>query len=160
MLSTYVTHNYQYTHMHTHTHTHDHPFLLPPGKLLRSMVSCTGSQFCGFGLAETKNRAITLMETLESQLDLPRNIRIHFTGCPNSCGQAQVRVCSCAYTFVCVCASVFLFVCVHVRTFVSVCACVFLCVYMCEYICVCACVRVCVFVLVCVYMCRYVQLLT
>ncbi|KAF5831635.1 hypothetical protein DUNSADRAFT_12795 [Dunaliella salina] len=54
------------------------------------MVSCTGSQFCGFALAETKNRAMALMEKLEQQLELPRNVRVHFTGCPNSCGQAQV----------------------------------------------------------------------
>ena len=54
------------------------------------MVSCTGSQFCGFGLAETKMRAIDLMDKLEQQLELPRTVRVHFTGCPNSCGQAQV----------------------------------------------------------------------
>uniref|UniRef100_A0A7S3R153 Ferredoxin--nitrite reductase, chloroplastic n=1 Tax=Dunaliella tertiolecta TaxID=3047 RepID=A0A7S3R153_DUNTE len=65
-------------------------FQVNPGKLVRSMVSCTGSQFCGFGLAETKNRAMALMEKLEHQLELPRNVRVHFTGCPNSCGQAQV----------------------------------------------------------------------
>ncbi len=55
------------------------------------MVSCTGSQFCGFALAETKSRAVAMMESLERQLDLPRPVRVHFTGCPNSCGQAQVR---------------------------------------------------------------------
>lgn len=32
------------------------------------------------------------MEKLEQQLDLPRVVRVHFTGCPNSCGQAQVRL--------------------------------------------------------------------
>ncbi len=56
------------------------------------MVSCTGSQFCGFALAETKNRAMAMMEKLEQELTLPRAVRVHFTGCPNSCGQAQVRV--------------------------------------------------------------------
>nr|QBQ03924.1 ferredoxin-nitrite reductase [Haematococcus lacustris] len=65
-------------------------FKANPGNLTRAMVSCTGSQFCGFGLAETKNRAMALMQALEEQLDIPRPVRIHFTGCPNSCGQAQV----------------------------------------------------------------------
>jgi ferredoxin-nitrite reductase len=57
------------------------------------MVSCTGSQFCGFALSETKSRAVALMEKLEERLDMPRPVRIHFTGCPNSCGQAQVCCC-------------------------------------------------------------------
>lgn len=66
-------------------------FTVFPGKLTAGMVSCTGSQFCGFALTETKNRAVKMMASLEQQLDLPRTVRIHFTGCPNSCGQAQVR---------------------------------------------------------------------
>jgi sulfite reductase beta subunit-like hemoprotein len=53
-------------------------------------VSCTGAQFCGFGLVETKNKAVEMMRLLEEQLDIPRPVRLHWTGCPNSCGQAQV----------------------------------------------------------------------
>ena len=60
------------------------------GKLMRGMVSCTGAQFCGLALIETKNRAMDIVSKLESQLELPRTVRVHFTGCPNSCGQAQV----------------------------------------------------------------------
>lgn len=60
------------------------------GKLMRGMVSCTGAQFCGLALIETKNRAMAIVSKLEEQLDLPRTVRVHFTGCPNSCGQAQV----------------------------------------------------------------------
>ena len=30
------------------------------------------------------------MEQLDRELELPKGVRIHFTGCPNSCGQAQV----------------------------------------------------------------------
>ncbi|KXZ49557.1 hypothetical protein GPECTOR_20g411 [Gonium pectorale] len=65
-------------------------FKVNPGLLLRGLVACTGNQFCGFGLAETKARAVKVVEALEEQLELPRAVRIHFTGCPNSCGQAQV----------------------------------------------------------------------
>lgn len=61
-----------------------------PPPLERHLVSCTGSQFCGFALIETKNRALALARWLDQQLVLPRPVRIHWTGCPNSCGQPQV----------------------------------------------------------------------
>ena len=31
-------------------------FLIDAGNVMRGLVSCTGSQFCGFALIETKNR--------------------------------------------------------------------------------------------------------
>jgi len=65
-------------------------FSINPGNLTRGLVSCTGSQFCGFALIETKNRALALIKALEAELSLPQPIRIHWTGCPNSCGQPQV----------------------------------------------------------------------
>ena len=65
-------------------------FSLEPGVLERSLVSCTGSQFCNFALIETKSRAVALVRELEAELALPRPVRIHWTGCPNSCGQPQV----------------------------------------------------------------------
>jgi len=58
--------------------------------LSRGLVSCTGSQFCGVALIETKNRAIELSKRLEEELKVDMPVRIHWTGCPNSCGQAQV----------------------------------------------------------------------
>jgi hypothetical protein len=69
------------------------PALNPPapGNLERGLVSCTGSQFCGFALIETKQRAMAVVEKLEAALDIPKAVRIHWTGCPNSCGQAQVQ---------------------------------------------------------------------
>lgn len=60
------------------------------GNLARGMVSCTGSQFCGVALIETKQRAMSIVEKLEAQLSIPSAVRMHWTGCPNSCGQAQV----------------------------------------------------------------------
>ena len=65
-------------------------FPIAAGNLLRGLVSCTGAQFCGFGLVETKNRAMELVRRLEAELEVPSLVRIHWTGCPNSCGQAQV----------------------------------------------------------------------
>ncbi len=61
-----------------------------PSPLRRGLVSCTGNQFCNLALIETKNRAIALVEELETELDLSQRVRIHWSGCPNSCGQPQV----------------------------------------------------------------------
>ncbi len=61
-----------------------------PAILTRSLVSCTGAQFCNFALIETKNRALTLVKELEAELCFSQPVRIHWTGCPNSCGQPQV----------------------------------------------------------------------
>lgn len=58
--------------------------------LMRGIVSCTGSEFCGQGLVETKHRAVRVAERLDAELEMPRLVRMHWTGCPNSCGQAQV----------------------------------------------------------------------
>ncbi|MGK7873090.1 MAG: ferredoxin--nitrite reductase [Xenococcaceae cyanobacterium] len=65
-------------------------FSVNPKPLEQALVSCTGSQFCNFALIETKNRALTLIRALEEELEMPRPVRIHWTGCPNSCGQPQV----------------------------------------------------------------------
>lgn len=72
----------------------EHPlfqrFPIEGGPLLRGLVSCTGAQFCSLALIETKNRALKIIQTLENELTIPNTVRIHWTGCPNSCGQAQV----------------------------------------------------------------------
>lgn len=65
-------------------------FSVNPSPLLRSLVSCTGSQFCNFALVETKQRAVALAHALDAELMLSQPVRIHWTGCPNSCGQPQV----------------------------------------------------------------------
>ncbi|MGB8701056.1 MAG: ferredoxin--nitrite reductase [Thermosynechococcaceae cyanobacterium] len=65
-------------------------FAINPSPLKRSLVSCTGAQFCNFALVETKSRALALAEELDRELTLPRPVRMHWTGCPNSCGQPQV----------------------------------------------------------------------
>jgi ferredoxin-nitrite reductase len=61
-----------------------------PTPLERALVSCTGAQFCNFALIETKNQAVDLIRQLDAELNIPRGVRIHWTGCPNSCGQPQV----------------------------------------------------------------------
>ena len=65
-------------------------FSIDPAPLARALVSCTGARFCNFALIETKARAVAMIGELEAELSVPKPIRIHWTGCPNSCGQPQV----------------------------------------------------------------------
>lgn len=65
-------------------------FKVRRGTISANMVSCTGSQFCGLALIETKNRAIELAKQLDEEVELTRDVRVHVTGCPNSCAQVQV----------------------------------------------------------------------
>ncbi len=60
-----------------------------PGHIVGHTVACTGSQFCGLALVETKANAARVAEKLDQLLVVPRPVRIHWTGCPNSCGQVQ-----------------------------------------------------------------------
>jgi sulfite reductase (ferredoxin) len=61
----------------------------------RSVMACTGIEFCKLAIVDTKNRAITLVGELEqrladiqSTLDTP--VSVHLNGCPNSCARIQV----------------------------------------------------------------------
>jgi sulfite reductase (ferredoxin) len=54
----------------------------------RGTVACTGSEFCKIALTETKGFARDLVEELERRLPgFDQHVKIHVTGCPNSCGQ-------------------------------------------------------------------------
>lgn len=64
-----------------------------PSPWRRSTMACTGIEFCKLAIAETKERAIRLVEELEKRLadvhpDVP--ISIHLNGCPNACARTQV----------------------------------------------------------------------
>jgi ferredoxin-nitrite reductase len=65
-------------------------FQVNPKNLSRTVVSCTGAQFCNFALIETKQYAVSVIDAVEAKVDVPKPVRIHWTGCPNSCGQPQV----------------------------------------------------------------------
>ena len=67
----------------------DSRLTVTPGKIAGNVVSCTGAQFCGLAMVETKNNAEGIAKELDRRLTVPRGVRIHWTGCPNSCGQAQ-----------------------------------------------------------------------
>jgi sulfite reductase (ferredoxin) len=54
----------------------------------RGTIACTGSEFCKLALTETKRFSRWLAEELDARLPgFQEQIRLHVTGCPNSCGQ-------------------------------------------------------------------------
>jgi sulfite reductase (ferredoxin) len=54
----------------------------------RGTVACTGSEFCKLALTETKSFARWLSTELDDRLPgFADQIKLHITGCPNSCGQ-------------------------------------------------------------------------
>ncbi|KAJ8471835.1 hypothetical protein OPV22_026178 [Ensete ventricosum] len=61
-----------------------------PSLLMKGLVACTGNQFCGQAIIETKARAMKVTEEVEKRVALGRPVRMYWTGCPNSCGQVQV----------------------------------------------------------------------
>ncbi|XP_042378806.1 ferredoxin--nitrite reductase, chloroplastic-like [Zingiber officinale] len=61
-----------------------------PSLLMRNLVACTGNQFCGQAIIETKARALKVTEEVERRVALQMPVRMHWTGCPNTCGQVQV----------------------------------------------------------------------
>jgi len=65
-------------------------FPADPDNLMRGLVSCTGNQFCPVAIVETKNRSLALTQQLIEDYHLPKVVRIHWSGCPNSCAQPQV----------------------------------------------------------------------
>ena len=65
-------------------------FPLEPAPIAAGTVSCTGNTYCGFALTNTKDQALQAAEELDAELNLPEELKIHWTGCPNTCGQAYM----------------------------------------------------------------------
>ena len=54
----------------------------------RGAVACTGTEFCKLAITETKGFARWLVEEMEGRIPgFDQPIKLHVTGCPNSCGQ-------------------------------------------------------------------------
>lgn len=54
----------------------------------RGAVACTGTEFCKLAITETKGFVRWLAEELEERLPgFDQQLKLHVTGCPNSCGQ-------------------------------------------------------------------------
>ena len=63
-----------------------------PGAFERGVVACTGSEFCRFGIVETKIRALEWAREMDRRVDDPGQeaVRMHFSGCSASCAQPQI----------------------------------------------------------------------
>jgi sulfite reductase (ferredoxin) len=54
----------------------------------RGTVACTGTEFCKLAITETKGFARWIVDELEERLPgFDQQLKLHVTGCPNSCGQ-------------------------------------------------------------------------
>jgi len=54
----------------------------------RGTVACSGTEFCKLAITETKSFSRWLVEELEERLPgFDQQLKLHVTGCPNSCGQ-------------------------------------------------------------------------
>lgn len=62
-----------------------------PTVFFRGAVACTGTEFCKLAIAETKAFNKWLVGELEERLpEFDQQIRLHVTGCTNSCGQSWI----------------------------------------------------------------------
>ncbi len=57
----------------------------------RGAIACTGTEFCKLAIAETKAFSKWLVSEMEERLPgFDQQIRLHVTGCTNSCGQSWI----------------------------------------------------------------------
>ena len=62
-----------------------------PSAFWRGAMACTGTEFCKLAIAETKGFNKWLVSEMEERLPgFDQQIRLHVTGCTNSCGQAWI----------------------------------------------------------------------
>lgn len=62
-----------------------------PSPFRRGTMACTGVEYCKLAIVETKARAATIIDELETRLpDFDQPLSIHVNGCPNSCARIQV----------------------------------------------------------------------
>jgi sulfite reductase (ferredoxin) len=65
-----------------------------PSPWRRSVMACTGIEFCKLAIVETKARAAALVSDLEERLadvqaGIDHPVSVHLNGCPNSCARIQ-----------------------------------------------------------------------
>ncbi len=54
----------------------------------RGTIACSGTEFCKIAITETKSFARWLVEEMDERLPgFDQHLKLHVTGCPNSCGQ-------------------------------------------------------------------------
>ncbi len=61
-------------------------FSYAPSEIMRGLVACTGREFCGLALIETKEMALKITRGLEAKIPKTEPLTIHWSGCPSGCG--------------------------------------------------------------------------
>jgi ferredoxin-nitrite reductase len=66
-----------------------------PGPFRRGILTCTGREFCSYGIVETKTRALRWARHLDEWAathldDPPEVVRVHLSGCSAACAQPQI----------------------------------------------------------------------
>ena len=63
-----------------------------PSPLMRGLVVCTGNDYCGMALIDTKRYALEVAQELEARTQGRRlqPLTVHWSGCPAGCGLHQV----------------------------------------------------------------------
>jgi sulfite reductase (ferredoxin) len=62
-----------------------------PTVFYRGAVACTGTEFCKLAISETKGFTRWLVAEMEERLpEFDQQLRLHVTGCTNSCGQSWI----------------------------------------------------------------------
>jgi sulfite reductase (ferredoxin) len=63
-------------------------FPVQASAFVRATVACSGTEFCKLAITETKSFSRWLTEELDERLPgFDQDLKLHVTGCPNSCGQ-------------------------------------------------------------------------
>ena len=63
-------------------------FPVEASPFMRGAVACSGTEFCKLAITETKGFSRWLAEELDERLPgFDQHLKLHVTGCPNSCGQ-------------------------------------------------------------------------
>ena len=66
-------------------------FEVKPNVFYRGAVACTGTEFCKLAIAETKGFTKWLVGEMEERVpEFDQQLRLHVTGCTNSCGQSWI----------------------------------------------------------------------
>ena len=65
-----------------------HGIRVEASQFWRGAIACTGTEFCKLAITETKGFTRWLVDELEERVpEFDQQLRLHVTGCPNSCGQ-------------------------------------------------------------------------
>ncbi len=63
-------------------------FPVEASPFVRGTIACSGTEFCKLAITETKGFSRWLTEELDDRLPgFDQELKLHVTGCPNSCGQ-------------------------------------------------------------------------